>query len=140
VPGLVERVPAVGSARVLSEGEPGPWRPEAETEVFVAPNGFAEAVLFHPASATLVVTDLAFDVVSFPMAADRFFWRAFGVPAGLGPSRTARWTLLRDREAARPFLRRILEWPFERIVVGHGDPVERDARAAFRRAFAATLG
>jgi hypothetical protein len=139
-PGVADRVPAVRPARTLPAEAPESWRRDVELEAFVAPNGFTEAVLFHRPSSTLVLTDLAFHLTSFASGFDRLVWRAFGVPAGFGPSRSARWTLLRDRDAVRPFLRRLLEWPFERIVVAHGDPIERSGREVFRRAYAAMLG
>lgn len=50
-----------------------------------------------------------------------------------------RLTLLRDANGARPYLRKMLEKGFERIVVAHGEPVEADARKEFRRAFRAYL-
>ena len=41
--------------------------------------------------------------------------------------------------ATSRLLRRALEWPFERIVVAHGEAIESGARARLRRAFAAYL-
>ena len=51
-----------------------------------------------------------------------------------GPSRTSRWTLLRDRAAA-PALKRILTWKFERIIVNHGEVLTHAGHEAFRRAY-----
>jgi hypothetical protein len=66
----------------------------------------------------------------------RLMWRASGVPPRFGPSRTARLTLLSDRSAGR-HLEKILGWDFDRIVVTHGEPVERDGKAVFAGAFGA---
>jgi hypothetical protein len=44
--------------------------------------------------------------------------------------------LLREPDLVRPFLARVLAWDFDRIVVGHGEVVERDGRAIFAAAFA----
>jgi hypothetical protein len=63
-----------------------------------------------------------------------------GIPATFGPSRTARTFLLPDRTVASAFLRRVLGWPFRRVLVAHGQPLEEDARGAFQRAFATYLG
>jgi hypothetical protein len=96
-------------------------------------------VFFHPASATLLLTDLATNLAGFPRLYDRIFWRLSGMASGLGPPRNSRRPFLRDADRAREALRAILRWPFERIVVAHGEIVERDARAAFETAFAGYL-
>lgn len=50
----------------------------------------------------------------------------------LGP--TAAFRLgIRDREAARRSVERILEWEFDRILPGHGEIVEAGGREALRR-------
>src|SRR5262249_26399772 len=41
----------------------------------------------------------------------------------------------RPRAGAARVLRRMLDWPFERIIVAHGSPIEHDAREVFRVAF-----
>jgi hypothetical protein len=40
-----------------------------------------------------------------------------------------------NRRAARHSLERILAWPAEKVLMAHGTPVEKDARAYLRRAF-----
>jgi hypothetical protein len=47
--------------------------------------------------------------------------------------------LLHDRALSRSFLQRILAWFFEGILVAHGEFLEVDAVAVFRRAFAEYL-
>ena len=62
-----------------------------------------------------------------------------GIPRGFGPSRTARLMLLRDRPLVGNFIRRLLEWPIERIIVTHGEVLESDGRKALESAFSAYL-
>lgn len=137
-PGLDARVGGFAGARELAEpsveGAPG-----LEVSVVGPRGGISEALLFHAPSRTLVLTDLAFHLVGFESRFDRIAWRSFGVRPGFGPSRNARRLLLHDRAHAGPALRRALEWNFERIVVGHGAVVEREAKARFERAFASYL-
>jgi len=45
----------------------------------------------------------------------------------------------RDRAAAAQSLRRILAWDFERIVLSHGDCIERDAHEVAARAWSGVL-
>jgi len=101
--------------------------------------GISEVVLFHRSSATLIVTDLASNVANLESPLQRLLWMLIGVPAEFGPSRTVRTLLLRERSIAVPFLARVLEWPFERVLMAHGETLEIDAREVFRAAFAAYL-
>jgi glyoxylase-like metal-dependent hydrolase (beta-lactamase superfamily II) len=41
-----------------------------------------------------------------------------------------------DHDAARASLERILEWDFDRVIIGHGDIVETDGREKLEQAFA----
>lgn len=124
----------------LPPGEPvpcegSPFGPGIVHLVYGPVRRVSEVVLLHRPSGTLVLTDLAFHWVRFQSFVERLVWRLSGVPAGFGPSRSVRLTLLSDRAAAPPFLARILEWEFRRIVVAHGDPVEANAKETFRRGF-----
>ncbi|NNL67977.1 MAG: hypothetical protein HKP30_17140 [Myxococcales bacterium] len=138
-PGLPERVRALASAFVLGEGMPPPWSGALDFVVIGPRRRISELLFFHHASRTLILTDLAFNLVRFDRAYDRVLWRAFGAPDGFGPSRNAKRLLLADPSLVRPALRAVLDWPFERIAVSHGDVVEEDAPAVFRDAFAEWL-
>ncbi len=48
--------------------------------------------------------------------------------------------LVRDRDAFRRSLAKILAWPIERIVLAHGAVVESGGRAALAAAYAWVLG
>jgi hypothetical protein len=138
-PGLAQRVPGLPDTARELDAAPPAWRGAIELAVLRASPTVSETLLFHVPSGTLVISDAAFHMTRFERAWERLFWRAMGVPAGFGPSRSARWLLLRDEEAVRPVLRRAAEWPIRRIVVAHGDAVETDAAAAFQAAFARWL-
>jgi len=139
-PGLPARVPSLPPGEEVSAEAPAAWESVVEPLVFAPVASFREVVILHRPSATIVFTDLAFNMRRHPNAFDRIGWRLFGVPATFGVSRTARLTLLRDARAARPFLEKMAQKEFRRILVAHGDPVEKDARNEFRRAFAKYLG
>lgn len=134
-PLLGERVPELAAATELDEHPPASWRGELETLVLGPVRGISEVLLFHVSSGTLILTDLAFNVVRHPRALDRLVWRLGGIPNGFGPGRTTRNLLLPDREVATACLERMLEWPIERVIVSHGDVVEGDALALLRVAF-----
>lgn len=138
-PALFSRVPGLPPGIEVEEPAPAAWRDAVEVAILRPTQEVSEVALFHRETRTLVLTDLAFNMVRFSGTTQRLLWRLSGVPASFGPSRTARMLLLRDTSSATPFLERVAAWPFERIVVAHGDAVEVDARGTFRRAFAAYL-
>ena len=51
-------------------------------------------------------------------------------------SRVLRWTAFSDRAAARRSLDDLLARPFDRIVVGHGTPIDAGGRDALAGAYA----
>jgi hypothetical protein len=53
----------------------------------------------------------------------------------LRPLEADPWSI-RDRRAARESLERILGWDFDRVVVAHGDVLERGGREALRQGYA----
>jgi hypothetical protein len=138
-PGLHARVPGLPAAEEVGSVAPAAWGGEVEPLALGPVGGNSEVALFHAPSATLILTDLAFHLVRFDRAFERIAWRLNGVPAGFGPARTSRLMLLRDRPLAATFLARVVAWPFERVLVAHGDPLAQDAAAVFRRAFARYL-
>ncbi len=137
-PGLRERRPDLPSGIVLGDEPPTAWA-DMDQLVFGPMQGVSEVVFFHRPTATLLLTDLAFCLPDVGPLWQRAVWRILGVGRGFGPSRTGRLMLLRDARRVRPLLERILAWPFERIVVAHGDVVDRDAHETFARGFAPWL-
>jgi hypothetical protein len=132
-------VPGLPCGRELGAETPDAWRGAVAHTILGPVRGFSEVALFHGESGTLILTDLAFHLVGLPRWVDRATWRLAGMPPGFGPSRSARFFLLRDRALAGAFLERVLAWPFRRVLVAHGEALEEDAIGAFRRAFAAHL-
>lgn len=96
-----------------------------------------ETVFFHARSGTVLFTDL---LQQFP-ATSFSGWRAVVAKLDLmvGPEpavpRKFRVAFI-NRRAARHSLERIFAWPAEKVLMAHGSPVEKDARAFLRRAFA----
>jgi hypothetical protein len=92
-----------------------------------------EVALYHEASRTLVLTDLVFHLrAPRGLVAHVALW-LMGVHGKLAQSRAWRF-FVRDRARAAASARALLELPFERLVVAHGEPVEADARPALTRA------
>ncbi len=93
-----------------------------------------ETVFYHAASKTLISSDLVENFQTSPHGWTRLYLKLAGLHGTIGWSRLLRG-IYRDRAAARASLDRLLEWPFERVILAHGDIIERGGRDAVRRAF-----
>lgn len=119
--------------------EPMPeWRGTIEQRLFRGAPWLNETVFFHPASRTLLLTDLAFNVPAGKVWGVPLLFRLMGASGVFGPHRFVRWAI-RDRKAALKSLKRILEWDFDRIILTHGNIVETDGRARLRKGFSFIL-
>jgi hypothetical protein len=120
------------------ESEPG-WRGDID-QVLLRGFPFAnEVVFFHRPSATLIAADLAFNIGASSPPLTRLFFRLGGVYGRLSPTLLER-LLVRDRTAFRHSLERILDWPFERVVVAHGEVSEKAGREELIRGYSWLLG
>ena len=133
-PGLPKKRPDLRHQGVLSDA-PGPWAPELEHRLWRGAPMMQEVDFFHPASRTLIVTDLVHNFVEDRPLSTRIFFGLMGGWRGL------RTTLLdkivnRDRRAAKESLERVLAWDFDRIVMAHGEVLESGGRAELARAYA----
>lgn len=139
-PGLETKRPDLRIDGVLGEGAtPAEWGNAVE-HVLVAGAPFVnEVVLFHRPSATLVASDLLFNVGDESPGLTRFAFKMFGAYGRPAVTPLER-LLIRDQGAYVRSLERILAWPFERIVLAHGAVVERGGRAALAAAYGWILG
>jgi hypothetical protein len=138
-PGLEKKRKDLKIASVLtSQAEPG-WAGVVEQ---IAVGGFAlvnEVVFFHWPSATLIATDLAFNIGPNSPALTRLMIRLSGTYGRLAPTLLER-IAVRDRPTFRRCLEQILEWPFERVIVSHGDVSEKGAREQLTEGYQWVLG
>lgn len=137
-PGLETKRADLTIAGVLGDEPEAGW---AGTLDQVVLRGFPfanEVVFFHRPSATLIASDLAFNVGPGSPPLTRLVFRLAGSYGRLSPTLLER-LLVRDREAFRRSLSRILEWPFERVVVAHGDVCETGGREELVRGYAWAL-
>jgi len=93
-----------------------------------------EVVFFHPASRTLVATDLAMNIQEAPGFLTRTFWKLNGAWQKLGPTRMVRLTF-RDKPAVRRSVDRILEWDFDRVLIAHGRSLATGGKETLREVY-----
>jgi hypothetical protein len=138
-PGLDSKRPDLTIAGVLAD-EPDPGWQGVVDQVLLGGFPFANEVdFFHRPSATLIATDLAFNIGPSSPPLTRLVFRLGGTYGRLSPTLLER-LLVRDRTAFRHSLERILEWPFERVVVAHGDVSEKGGREELVKGYSWLLG
>jgi len=138
-PGLETKRTDLEIAGVLTDEPEAGW---AESLDQVLMRGFSlanEVVFFHRPSRTLIATDLAFNVGASSPLPTRLFVRLAGGYGRLAPTLLERLGI-RDRAAFRESLERILAWPFERVVVAHGEVSEQGGREELVRGYGWLLG
>jgi hypothetical protein len=92
-----------------------------------------EIEFLHRPSGSLILGDLCMNLGPERPFLSRAFARLDGVYKRFATARTIRLTV-RNRRAARLSVEQMLEWEFDRVVVGHGDVVEFGGREAFATA------
>ena len=91
-------------------------------------NRMNEHALFHRRSATLVVADLFFSFPRETRGWARFFIRhIMRLPRLFGISVFFRMTIS-DRQAFKSSMKALLQWQFDRLVVAHREPLDKDAK------------
>ena len=138
-PGLERKRADLAIAGVLADAPERGWADAIDQVLLGGMPWTNEVVFYHRPSATLVASDLAFNIGSSSPPLTRIAFRVGGAYGRLAPTSFER-LLVRDRAAFRRSLTRILEWPFERVVVAHGDVCERNAKEELARGYAWALG
>jgi hypothetical protein len=134
-PGLERKRSDIAWDGVLGDEAPAAWAGQLDQIAF---QGFPlanEVLFFHRSSRTLLTADLVYNVGPEAAAPTRLAFRLLGGYGHAGPTRLERW-MIRDRAAARASLERILEWDFERVILSHGEVLERGGPAALRAGYA----
>jgi hypothetical protein len=131
-PGLAEKVPDLGPMHVFGE-DPWPHADQLEVVVIEGAPKRNEVVFFHKASRTIYTADLFFNIREPEGFLTPLTFRMMGIYKRFGAAKMwRRW--VSDRAAFQRSIEQILAWDFERIVVAHGAPVERDAKVQFEAA------
>ncbi|WP_127106900.1 DUF4336 domain-containing protein [Pararhodobacter zhoushanensis] len=137
-PKLRAKRPDLSFAAELPDQTPAHW--EGQLDAVLVPNSIApEVVLFHPASGTVLTADLLQN-----MPADWYHgWRALIARldhmTGPLPGVPVKFRLAMRNDVARAGLRRLLDWPAERVVMAHGTPVAEGGRAYLAGVFGPML-
>ena len=132
-PGLEKKRPDLASGSALSAAQDPSWRGELEAMPIEGTILHETAFIHHP-TGTLICSDL---VENFKRSDDwvtRTYLKLSGIYGKPGLSRALR-IAFRDKEAARRSIDAILERPFDRISVAHGEPIARGGKEALRASY-----
>ncbi|HYY74467.1 MAG TPA: DUF4336 domain-containing protein [Solirubrobacterales bacterium] len=132
-PGLDRRRKDLAFDGMLGSTPDPRWADDIDQALFLG-HLIPEVLFLHRASGTLIVGDLVVNErrQTAPFAT-RFAWRLEGAFGSPGVPRTLRLTT-RNRKAARRAVEQVLEWEFDRIIVGHGEIIENGGKSAFAEA------
>jgi hypothetical protein len=134
-PGLDRKRTDLAFDGTLGNGPDPRWSEVMDQAAILGHRFVTEIVFLHRPTRTLIVGDLCFTIGEGAPAVMRALARAARRYGRLSPTPMFRLGL-RDREAARSSLDRILGWEFDRVIVGHGELVETGGKDALRRAYA----
>ncbi len=94
-----------------------------------------EHTLYHRRSRTLVVADLFFSFPNDTQGWPRFFLRhVMRLPGLFGVSALFRRLVVRDKDAFKRSLNALLALDFDRLVVAHFEPIEKNAKRVVEQA------
>jgi len=134
-PGLEKKVPGVGFAPLPASGAPEPFGGELLVRRIEGVPYIQEHVFLHPKTQTLVVTDLVFNIHETRGFGMPIFLRVVGAWKKTAQSRVWRF-LTKDCGLAGQCVEDVLAWPFDRVVMAHGDVLEKGGREVLANALA----
>ncbi len=134
-PGLSEKRKDLKCDSVLGDETHPDWRGQLEQHLFRGASFLNEVVFFHPATRSVMFTDLVFNVTLEQAKRARLFYWLNGAAGHFGPHSFVR-RAISDHAAARESVEKILRWDFDRVIVTHGEILETGGRERFRAAFA----
>jgi hypothetical protein len=93
-----------------------------------------EIVFFHLPSKTLILTDGAYHIGRSSPFISRLVAKLSGLYYFLGPTAMEK-RASKDRVSLRESVNRILNWPFEAVIMAHGEVIESGGKTKFQKGF-----
>lgn len=134
-PGLAAKLRGARIDGSLDEAAKAPWQGSLQTCFVEGMPAVAETAFFQPSTRTLVVTDLAFNLVEVEGWFGRSMLRMVGAYGPLGPSFLAKNVYMKDKAAVRRSIAPLFDWDFDRVVVAHGSVRESGGHAQLKAAY-----
>jgi len=141
-PGVERRNLGLKYDGVLGDVPPAEWLGEIDQVLVQGTRIMREVAMFHRASHTLILVDLIenFTDATPGIGGALKFWFKYVLRMWNNPRPAPEYRIgWSDRQAAAKSLRRILAWDFQRIVLSHGDLIDRNAREVAAAAWSGIL-
>lgn len=134
-PGLKQNPREFAFDRVLNHSVREPWESELPKLLVRGMPKINEFVFLHPASRTLIVTDLVFNIdIGQQIVLGKLFLKLNGIYGRVGCSRIFRH-FIEDRAAFRQSIAETLALDFDRLVLAHGAIIDPGGKETLSRAF-----
>ena len=133
-PGLPDKRKDLRFDSILGDDAHPDWQDDLQQYLFRGAPYLNEVVFFHPATRTVIFTDLVFNVSAEAASKARVFHWLTGAAGHFGPHRLIR-RMISNHQAARSSVERVLQWDFDRVIVTHGDVLDTRGRDSVRAAF-----
>lgn len=134
-PGLEEKRPEFKFTDVITNEQRFPWNPELSHLLIDGAPMYNEVVFYHPKTKTLIVTDLAVNIRKTNSFRTKFWLNLLGSYGSFGWSAIEKFLFVKDKAAFHRSLERVLEYDFDRIIMSHGEIVEKDGKDLLAKAF-----
>ena len=133
--GIPDRV-KISGYKIIDDASAKFWEEDLQRKSMPDVPFLNESVFFHDKTKSLIVTDLIQNhddhvpkALSTRMATKHFSFLGFKGTCVAPPLKMG--FVRKDHEKFSAFIDEIKEWDFERIVVSHGDIIEKDAKKIF---------
>ncbi len=134
-PGLDKKRQDVTFDAVITNQQDLPWNTELAHAVVDGIPMINEVVFHHPASKSLIITDLSLNMRESSSLKTKLLLKLIGAYGHFGLSRLERWAFIRNRRKFSASLKPIFNWDFERIVLAHGTLISANGKELFLQAF-----
>ncbi len=140
--GLQKKHPDLLQAEVLSNKVVAEWGDEMDQQELhgysvlevTGPVVLNEVVFFHKVSKTLIMADGAYHFGDSAPLSIKLFAKLTGFFKVLGPTPLEKFAT-KEKQKLKNALNRIMDWPFESVVMAHGDLISNGGRDKLRKGY-----
>lgn len=132
VPGAPEKLPEIKFAKIFTR-DPWPHAPELEAEFVAGVPKLNEVLFFDRPSRTLIATDFVFNLTHPKGWASPIMLRLLGTYGKFAVSKLMN-KFMEDLPAFNSSVKKVMNWDFDRIAMGHGDLVNTGGKARLQEA------
>ena len=136
-PGVAQKRPDILFYKELSDTPETQWQGMIEQLVFRGSFAMEEVIFYHRNSKTLIVTDLVENFAPHSLnCIQRIFARIAGILAPNGKTPLDwRLTFIFNKKVANSCLQNIISWKPERLIMSHGQIIEKEATEFLQKSF-----